>query len=310
MRVLACLCLMLALWGGTARAQPRGSEGPRQPRILILLDGSSSMLQPWEKVTRFKEAAAIISSLIDSIYSVNAGVEFGLRVYGHQSPAQEANCTDTRQEVMFSKNNAVQMALRLASLHPYGVSPIAYSLKEAADNDLLDEARNAYSIILITDGGESCGGDICATVQSLIARKIYFRPYIISLVNDAPLRQQYDCLGTYLPVTKDADRPRAVGTIVEAYRPLLSMPIMAIKADAAPTPRPNVSTVTLPPVVRPERAIIQPLLPAATTRPLPLREWGAGRIAMRTRAVPPPLRIERSPGGSNTHPATAGCGKA
>ena len=223
-------------------------DGPRQPRILLLLDGSSSMLNPWGKdLKRFTAAAKIISSLMDSIYAVNNGVEFGLRVYGHQTPAQNNDCYDTRREVMFSKNNATQMALRLASIQPLGVSPIAYALKEAADNDLEDEVRNAYSIILITDGGESCGGDICNVVATLIQRKIYFKPYILSLVDYAPLRTQYACLGKYLQVANDGDILPAIDTIVADYRPLLTMPAMRATATmASATPKPDFHTVDIP----------------------------------------------------------------
>ncbi len=242
-RRAACLLTLLLLLWHIAPAQPGGSAsvGTRQPRILLLADASSSMLQPWgASSTRFKTAGAIISSLMDSIYAVNAGVEFGLRVYGHQSPAQANDCMDTKQEVMFSKNNATQMGLRMASLRPFGVSPIAFSLQEAAANDLTDDARNAYAIILITDGGESCGGNICDVVQRLIERKIYFKPYIISLVNDTPLRKQYACLGTYLQAAAPEDIPAAIHTIVEAYRPQLSAPIMAVKVE------PQAKVVTVP----------------------------------------------------------------
>lgn len=234
MRRALCILLLLVA-GGVANAQRAPYVGERQPRILLLVDASSSMLQPWgTKATRFQTAGSIITTLMDSIYAVNEGVEFGLRVYGHQSPAQNNDCYDSRQEVMFSKNNLTQMSLRLASLKPYGVSPIAYSLKEAAAGDLIDDARNAYSIILITDGGESCGGDICDVVKQLIERKIYFKPYIISLVDYAPLRKQYDCLGDYLQASKPEEIPVAIRTIVDAYRPLLSAPIMAVKVDPAP----------------------------------------------------------------------------
>ena len=87
------------------------------------------MLEPRSpKATRFQTASTIVTNLMDSIYAVNEGVEFGLRVYGNHSPAQDNDCYDSRQEVMFSNNNLTQMSLRLASIKPYGVSPIAYSL--------------------------------------------------------------------------------------------------------------------------------------------------------------------------------------
>jgi hypothetical protein len=258
LRCAVCsLMLLLAALSAEAQQPARKDDGTRQPRILLLVDASSSMLEPWgAKSTRFQTAGDIIVRLMDSIYAVNAGVEFGLRVYGHQSPAQNNDCYDSRQEVMFSKNNITQMSLRLASIQPFGVSPIAYSLKEAATNDLVDEARNAYSIILLTDGGESCGGNICDVVKQLIERKIYFKPYIISLVDYAPLREQYACLGAYLQAAKPADVPIAIHTIVDAYRPMLSAPIMAIKVD---TPRkPAVQTINIPNWI-PERSRVADL---------------------------------------------------
>lgn len=194
----------------------------KQPRILILLDESSSMLDKWEGNTpRFKAAGKIILTLMDSIYRVNDKVEFGLRVFGHQSPSQDHNCFDTRREVMFSGNNYTQMQLRLADIKPLGVTPIAYSLKEAAENDLLNDDQYAYSIILITDGGESCGGDICDVVKTLLNKKIYFKPYIVSLVDYAPLQSEYACLGNYLQVTNEPGIPRIVDSIVNAFRPAL-----------------------------------------------------------------------------------------
>ena len=129
LRRAACLLVSLLLCSVVVNGQRTTYDGPRQPRILLLLDGSSSMLQPWNNTIRFKAAAKVVSALMDSIYAVNRGVEFGLRVYGHQSPAQDNDCFDSRMEVMFSKNNATQMDLRLASLRPFGVSPIAYSLR-------------------------------------------------------------------------------------------------------------------------------------------------------------------------------------
>src|SRR5690554_6488571 len=126
----------------------------RDSRILLLLDGSSSMTLPWsEDQPRFEAASRIILQLMDSLYAVNPDIEFGLRVYGHQSAARQNNCYDTRMEVMFSKDNLTQMGLRLDALRPRGVSPIAYSISQAALRDM-EKGKYQYSLILITDGAE------------------------------------------------------------------------------------------------------------------------------------------------------------
>ena len=196
-----------------------------QPRILFLVDGSSSMLETWQtNQIRFKAAGKIIDQIVDSIYKVNPNVEFGLRVYGHQHTAQENNCFDTKLEVPFGKSNATQLYLRMASLKPLGVSPIAYSLKEAAENDLINTSNYNYSLILITDGGESCNGNICEVVKLLLEKKIKFQPYIIGLINYQPLELQYACLGTYLKVTTDAEATQATNTILDAYKPKFLVP--------------------------------------------------------------------------------------
>jgi len=214
--------ISLLLVFSSFKAFAQREDERKQPRILILLDESSSMLDEWQpNMPRYKAAGKIILDLMDSIYRVNDKVEFGLRVFGHQHTAQENNCYDTKREVMFSGNNYTQMQLRLADIKPLGVTPIAYALKEAAENDLLNDDRYAYSIVLITDGGESCGGDICDVVKTLLAKKIYFKPYIVSLVDYAPLRTEYACLGQYLQVTKQPDIPKIVDSIVAAFRPAL-----------------------------------------------------------------------------------------
>jgi hypothetical protein len=221
------------------------------------------MLQSWQGAqTRFAAANVLIQKLMDSVYAVAPNVEFGLRVYGHQFPYPQANCFDTRREVAFSKNNRTQMELRLAALQPAGVSPIAYSLLQAAEEDLTEEKRYSYSVILITDGGESCNGDLCAVARELEKRSIFFKPYIISLVDYAPLAQQYQCLGSYLTVTKKTDLPVAIGQIVEAYRPALKL----LAKGEKPIP-----TVVVAPVNTPKPIII-PTLPKPIPVPKPVVE--------------------------------------
>lgn len=229
-----------------------------------MLDGSSSMVEKWnEKNTRFQTAGNIVTRLMDSVYHFNPNVEFALRVYGHQHSVPENNCFDTRREVAFSKDNYTQMLLRLEALKPYGVSPIAYSLKEAAESDFNDPNNYAYSLVLITDGGESCNGDICDVVKNLLERKIEFKPYIISLVDYAPLRAQYACLGNYLMASSAPEMDKTISAIAENYRQVLNAPVLKTKPE--PTPKPVVvkkdtvaKPVVKPPEKKPEVVVVPP----------------------------------------------------
>ncbi len=214
-------------------------------RIVFLVDASSSMLEDWQApINRFKEAGILISAIADSIAHINPDAEFAVRVFGHQHPAEEKNCFDTRLEVGFNKRNGDQIRRRMAALNPIGWSPIALSLKETALEEFDEDSRYAYSIILVTDGGESCNGDICATMQELLAKKISFQPYILSLIDYAPLKQQYECLGNYLTVSKESEVVPAIQKIIEDNRPIITQ-------TALPTPL----------VIKPVEKVVEPVAP-------------------------------------------------
>lgn len=211
-----------------------------QSRILILLDRSSSMVQSWAGgKEKYKAADDMILKLVDSLYAINPEVEVGLRVFGHQYSADVNNCYDTKMEVLFSKDVRTQMALRLSDIHPFGVTPISYALEQAARYDIVNESKNAYCIVLITDGGESCGGDICGVMEKFLKNRVHFRPYIVSLEDYAPLKATYSCMGDYLQVLKQGDIRPAVGTIIDAFRPILKIS----NADYKEMQKANIPTV-------------------------------------------------------------------
>lgn len=188
-------------------------------KILFLLDGSSSMLDDWQPgKQRFEVAGQLITAIVDSIQRVNPDVQFALRVFGHQYTVQQNNCFDTRLEVPYNRQNLNQIRARLKYISPRGVSPIAYSLKLTAEENFVQSDRNAYSIILVTDGGESCGGNMCEVINKLLGDKIAFKPYILSLIDNTDLRKEYDCFGKFLGVPKPEDIVPAIKTIIDDNR--------------------------------------------------------------------------------------------
>ena len=248
------LCLFL-LFCNNLVAQ----NSTRKSRILFLVDASSSMTRPWNpNNNRFDVATNIILQLVDSIYAINNEVEFAVRSYGTEHPAQEKNCTDTQLEVPFNIQNATQIKSRLKYVKPIGFSPIAYSLRQASDNELSNALQYDYSIIFITDGGESCGGDVCQTFKDYIKNKIKVTPYVIGLDKNEQIKKFYECMGMYVEVTTAPNIIKAVQMIVNANRPLLDKPKqLNIKTVYSNTP---VIKDTLPVPVKPEpiKEIIQP----------------------------------------------------
>lgn len=195
----------------------------KKSRLLFLVDASSSMSYEWNnKETRFDAARKVILAIMDSMYAVNNEVEFAVRVYGAQSPAQQKNCFDTKLEVDFGLQNTNQINTRLKHISPIGSSPIAFSLSEASKNELNNTDAYDYSFVLITDGGESCNGDICDAYQKLIANKVKVNPYIIGLDTNKSLLRYYECLGKYVSVTKPNEIATAVQLILENNRSLLN----------------------------------------------------------------------------------------
>lgn len=238
----------------------QGESITKPARILFLLDASGSMGNSWNKEeSRFQAASRIVIAIMDSIQKVNPDVSFGLRAFGEQYPAKDSNCSDTKLEVEFGYQNQGQMEARLNWLRPRGFSPIALSLKKAAEEDFTEDDHYAYSIILITDGGESCGGDICATVQELLAKKISFTPYILTLIDYKPIQDAYNCLGKVLTVAKEKDIAPAVQKIIRDNRKIFAVKGLGIKRNldtkAEQPIRPVIQPKNIPqkPVVAPEK---------------------------------------------------------
>lgn len=174
---------------------------PEKTRILFLLDASGSMLEQWERPnqTRWSVAKSILTRLVDSL-GMNNKLELGLRVYGHRSPQQIKNCKDTWLEVPFKAKSHTLIIQKLNEIKPKGVTPITYSLEQAA-NDFPASPGYRNIVILITDGIESCGGDLCATSLALQKKGVFLRPYIIGL--GLKTEKSLECAGKYI----DADTP-------------------------------------------------------------------------------------------------------
>jgi Ca-activated chloride channel family protein len=169
---------------------------PVKTRILFMLDASGSMTNNWGNTNRFRVSKNILSGLVDSLQKV-PNVEIGLRVFGSMSPLNMNDCKDTRLEAPIRPNNANAIKNRLNTLQCKGITPIAYSIEQAANDFLYSNERTRNIIILITDGIESCNGDACEVSKRLQKKGIILQPFIIGLGLTKEAAATFDCIGRY-----------------------------------------------------------------------------------------------------------------
>ena len=189
---------------------PEKEEVQKTTRILFVLDASRSMSGKWQGETKYSIARTILSQILDSISTVE-NVEVALRMYGHTKHFPPQNCNDTRLEVPFGKNNIDQIKFRLKQLSPKGTSPIASSLLKSKD-DFTPCTNCRNIVVLITDGIEECGGDICEVSAALQKEGIFLKPFIIGIGRDT--HEAYDCAGQYYNASDKEQFTKALNIII------------------------------------------------------------------------------------------------
>ncbi len=132
----------------------------------VIIDVSNSM---WGQINGRAKVELAREALAAAMSDLPANVEVGLRAYGHRVGVEdkEAGCVDTEQLLSPEPGNGPIIIDMVNALTPRGQTPIARSLEEAVA-DLVD-AGGTGTILLVSDGVESCGGDPVAVATTLRA---------------------------------------------------------------------------------------------------------------------------------------------
>jgi Ca-activated chloride channel family protein len=209
MKKFAFIILFFGLLSQQAFSQ---IQAPTLTRILFVFDASQSMSSRWESDSRINIAKRLLSQMLDSLKCVE-NVEVALRVYGHQKPVPPQDCSDTRLEVPFKKNNIDEIKSVIQRIEPKGTTPIARSLESAAlDFPKSTPSRNI--IILITDGIEACDGDPCAVSNDLQKQGIILKPFVIGIGLDADFKKTFECVGQYFDATSEKQFKDIMGIVI------------------------------------------------------------------------------------------------
>jgi von Willebrand factor type A domain-containing protein len=121
--------------------------------LEIVLDVSGSMNTKLGEGTRWSTAMQVLQ---DVVATLPEDLNVGLRVYGHRYSAKSGQtCQDTELLVPIGKLDRDRLVKATSQLKPRGETPLVYSVLKTV-GDL--KAAGGGSVILITDGEESCKG--------------------------------------------------------------------------------------------------------------------------------------------------------
>lgn len=165
--------------------------------ILFLVDSSHSMKEKipsgsGEKDTNKMEAAKRV--LQDAISRIPTDVSLGLRVFGNGFRNDFTDCQQSTLLVPIQKNNRRSIIEAARQMAPYGLTPLTYGLMQAEQD--LRYLQGQKTLILISDGAETCGGDPCAYIDRLsrIGVKMKIDIVGLGLKRDKGAQEQLNCI--------------------------------------------------------------------------------------------------------------------
>jgi len=139
---------------------------------MLVLDSSGSMWGQIDGVSKIEIARDVVSKVLGSW---NSQVDLGLMAYGHR---EKGNCSDIETLIEPTRVDSAEFSRAVGSLKPKGKTPLSQAVKDAAE--ALKFTENRATVILVSDGEETCGLAPCSIGESLEELGVDFTAHVIS----------------------------------------------------------------------------------------------------------------------------------
>lgn len=186
-------------------------------RAIIVLDGSGSM---WGQIDGTPKIGIARKVLGEVLAAVPADLSLGLMAYGHR---EKGNCADIELILPPAPGTGAAIVAAAEAINPKGKTPLAEAVRQAAED--LKYAEEKATVILITDGLETCSADPCALARELESNGVDFTAHVVGFGLSPEEGRQVACLaeetgGKYI----QADNAEALGgalteTVAEVAEP-------------------------------------------------------------------------------------------
>jgi Ca-activated chloride channel family protein len=210
----------------TLLATPLLADG----RSIIVLDASGSM---WGQIDGRAKLEIAREALGSVLAGLDPATEIGLMAYGHR---EKGSCEDIELVVPPAAGTAQAITDAANAMKFLGKTPLSESVRRAASE--LKSTEEKATVILITDGIETCEADPCALGTELEASGVDFTAHVVGFGLTEEEGRAVACLaentgGKYIQAS-DA------GSLVEALKTtvVVAEPVPEPAPEPAPEPQP------------------------------------------------------------------------
>lgn len=183
-----------------------------QENVMLVLDASGSMWGQIGGVTKIEIARETIAGLVNEWKPENP---LGLVAYGHRV---KGDCSDIETLIPVGPLDARAYIDTVNRLNPRGMTPLSAAVVQAAE--ALKYSEQKATVVLVSDGEETCNLDPCEVGASLQAAGVDFTAHVIGFDVVNPEHQaQLRCLaentgGRYFNASDADDLAVALGSVV------------------------------------------------------------------------------------------------
>ncbi|TWG63471.1 MULTISPECIES: VWA domain-containing protein [unclassified Aminobacter] len=148
-----------------------GTAATAADRAIIVLDGSGSM---WGQIGGKPKLEIARETLRNVLSTLPDDLELGLMAYGHR---QKGVCSDIELIVEPAAGMGSKIADAADRMRFIGMTPLSDAVKQAAES--LRYTEEKATVILITDGIETCNADPCALASELEQSGVDFTAHVV-----------------------------------------------------------------------------------------------------------------------------------
>jgi Ca-activated chloride channel homolog len=171
-------------------SEPESENAPNESRdavrTMLVLDASGSMWGQIDGKAKIEIAKEVLTDLINDLPDSSYA---GLVAYGHRS---KGDCNDVEELMPLQPIDKKQLIAKIKGINPKGKTPITLSIRKTAEK--LKAVEEETTIILVSDGKETCEGDPCALVKELKEAGIRFTMYVIGFDVSEEEKVQLECI--------------------------------------------------------------------------------------------------------------------